>query len=774
VSSSDINKSVASHPDFKYVLDSLLDAYRPILEHELSLAKSADVLMRDTGVNPPTCNDEIALAQQLFQKFFTPEVATRLLPIEGQKAFGTVDEWQWCYRHILCCFVFGWLVCRGPRTFRGFAYYLYQYWICVRQAVGEPVSNPPSIADKRDFSILVRILATAYAPSVKGELKDLEYPIDITEEISSSAIDCHVDNQAVNSIFERLLASDTAAALFGSKFAATLRNNNPLSRDCRCYCISALEFGCCLARVYTLREAVECLEEFFRRNRRCFNPLTAEIDAPPACSSLSFVPACSNLAGLEITGTAAGAAFTSYALTYSLGGPAINTAVVYPNCSSPPMNPSSSTPVSGGILGFLNIDLLPPNTTSATVYLDVYGSGGLHLQVSADFEFAINDVAITAVATVAASRAVDPFNPTPTLIKLLPNPSNPGFEISIGGDVSVTGSAYADGCGSLMTQYQLAAFGPVAGAIPLPVPVPSPTGPLTSSTGLFGFPIIAPVIYDGTAAHPWSSQCIFGGPTPNLILNGDLVASWTTETCTLSILPPLSYSIPVISSNENWSTGASGRYLVYLEVDEAPVSPPGAPQVPAGEDNVVVWIDNYPVTGAITAVGNVVGCGDLFLSQYVGTPALVKGVAWDFPIDISSPQKVPNDNFGSYALTYQKNGGTPQAFLASDYTPNGAPAGTTPNVRVPNLWQAAAPNPATQSGILASWNIVAALDGGAPADPTNPCAPPAGSPWKLPRGCRCAYVIQLSVTDNTWVGNGGDDHNTLVSFAINIINDIGS
>jgi hypothetical protein len=88
--------------------------------------------------------------------------------------------------------------------------------------------------------------------------------------------------------------------------------------------------------------------------------------------------------------------------------------------------------------------------------------------------------------------------------------------------------------------------------------------------------------------------------------------------------------------------------------------------------------------------------------------------------------------------------------------------------------QQAPPDPATQSGILASWNIVAALDGGPPTDPLNPCTPPAATPWKLPRGCRCAYVIQLSVNDNTWVGNGGDDHNILVSFALNIINDIGT
>jgi hypothetical protein len=305
--SPDPRTSVALNPDFRFVLDSLLDAYRPGLRRELRMAQSAEAQEQDTGMNPPTCEDEIALAQALFQKFFTPEVARRLLPVEGQKALGNVDEWQWCYRCMLCCLGFGWLVCRGPRTSRGFAYYLYRYWLWFRQAVGEPVANPPGITDKSDFGTLVRLLATAFAPSVSGELKDLEYPINIHEEIAAGSIDCQVGDQTANSIFDRLLAPQAAAALFGSKFAAALGNNSSLFRNCRCYCISALEFGCCLARVYTLREAVECLVEFFLRNRRRFNPLIAEIDAPPTCSSLTFVPACGNLAGLKINGAAAGA-----------------------------------------------------------------------------------------------------------------------------------------------------------------------------------------------------------------------------------------------------------------------------------------------------------------------------------------------------------------------------------------------------------------------------------------------------------------------------------
>ena len=761
---SDLNDpTLTQNQDFQIVLNAFLAAYRPILERELGLAASAATLIKESQAHPPTCDDEIEMAVALFERFYSKDVALRLLPQEGREVLGNPDQWEWCYRRILCCLIFGWLVCRGPRTFRGFTYYLYQYWRCVRQALGEPVSVPPTIAEQRDFSTLVKILASAYAPSIQDQVKDLEYPIDIPREVVSGQIDCDVDNDAATSVFQRLCSPDAAQALFGAKGAEQI-GTGALARSCCCYCVAALEFGCCLGRTKTLVEALRCLEEFFLELRRCFQPLIAIIDTPPACSSLTFVAACSDLGGIEIDGTAAGAAFTYYTLSYSVGGPIINDAVVYPDCSTPPVNPSSTTPVNSGVLGYLNVDLLPPATTTVTVYLDVYGSGGLHLQVNAVFNLAINAIQITAVATVAATVGQDPFNPSPSIIKMVQNVSNPAFEQSVGGSISVTGSAYAFGCGNQMTQYQLAEFGPATGAIPLPAPTPSPTA-------LGGIPLIAPVIYDGTPAHPWSSGCFLGPPTPNTILNGDLVASWSTESC-WKPTPPHTYTVPKISSNEKWASGASGRYVLFLEVDEGPISSPHTPVVPAGEDQIAVWIDNYPVTGALTQIGNVVGCGDLHLKDYVGTTAPVFGIAWDYPIDITAAQQLPNDNFGSYALSYQKNGGSLRSFLASDYTPNGAPAGTAPTVRVPNLWQATAPTTA-QAALLASWDIVTALDGGAPPDPTNPCV--ATNPWQLPRGCRCAYVIELVVGDTTWVGDGGDNHSTgPILFAINVINDIGT
>jgi hypothetical protein len=99
-------------------------------------------------------------------------------------------------------------------------------------------------------------------------------------------------------------------------------------------------------------------------------------------------------------------------------------------------------------------------------------------------------------------------------------------------------------------------------------------------------------------------------------------------------------------------------------------------------------------------------------------------------------------------------------------------------VRVPNLWQATDPTHA-QAGLLASWDVVGALDGGPPAVPPAPgCTPgPLASPWQLPRGpegCQCAYLITLAVGDTTWVTDSGENNNSVKFYALNVINDITS
>ena len=475
--------------------------------------------------------------------------------------------------------------------------------------------------------------------------------------------------------------------------------------------------------------------------------LVGEIDLPTAddCVDPIAVPACSSggapLAGIRITGSAGGGPFQNYILRYSWGGnPPINDAVVYPDCSRPPTSVSSSVPVINGTLGYLDVEMLPPGMTEFTIYLDVYGAGATHVPDTRTFRLRSSSVEITAAATVDALVAEDPFHGG-SFIKLIKATNNPSIavpEVSIGGSISVTGSAYLVGCDRIMSQYALVHFD-------APPASPAPTFPDASG----GTPLMAPVVYADSTDHPWQSGCI-GNITSNIIQNGNLVAYWGSVSCTFLGVP---YTRPKVKPVPSWGSGPlNGRYVVLLEARDRLVLGGTFPGAVAEVDQVVVWIDNEDPTASITSIGGLAACADLYLSNYVGTTAELRGVAWDPPIDPTAPQQAPNDNFDFYAMSFKKNG-----VAGSDPIP---PA--TPSTRVPNVWPG--PLGIGADGVLANWDIVGALDGGA-----GPLPP--GS-HKLPRDERCAYVITLGVHDNTHVGDSGNHHDAYALYAINIINDL--
>jgi hypothetical protein len=380
----------------------------------------------------------------------------------------------------------------------------------------------------------------------------------------------------------------------------------------------------------------------------------------------------------------------------------------------------------------------------------VYDSGAGHLQATRDFQLKTVAVEITAAAKVNTVVAEDAFlhplvGPPAGIIKQIkaglnpdPNPLVP--ELSIGGSFSVDGSAYVVGCNRLMTQYQLVEF-----ALNPNNPVPA----FPSAVG--GTNLVPNVVYgDNPATHPWQSGCPLGAITPNTIENGDLVAVWGSEFCVF----PFPHNVPKVQGTFWNSNPLNGRYVIFLEVDDRALPLGTYPGTLAATDQVTVWIDNQSPIAKINSIGGITGCGDLRLSDYLTSTAEVRGVAWDPPIDSSAPQKAPNDNFGSYGLSFQKDG---------DPLAGGPIPPATPGVRVPNIW----PGPLliTDEGTLANWDIVSALDGG--AGPLPPHSP------KLVRGTRCAYVISLSVVDTTHVGDSGN-HNSAgpVLYAINVINDL--
>ena len=204
-------------PDFQFALKALLSAYQPILEQELARSKDPEALEKEEESHPANCDDEVAQTGQILDRFFTEEVAVRLLPAEARELLGAVERWRWCLLHIRCCIVFGWLLCRRPRNFKLFIYYLHRYWLCVRQAIGAPIANPPTAHDRADFQVLVKAAAAAYRPFLTDQLATVDFPLGLPEEVLAGKIDCNGGEEDASAIFERLLTVDAAQALLGAK-----------------------------------------------------------------------------------------------------------------------------------------------------------------------------------------------------------------------------------------------------------------------------------------------------------------------------------------------------------------------------------------------------------------------------------------------------------------------------------------------------------------------------------------------------------------------------
>src|SRR5882724_3531313 len=265
--------------DFQFVLSQLLDAYKPVLELDLKRAQSSADLIAESGRTPQSCEEEIALANEIFGKFLTEETVLRLLPVEGRKLLGPVENWRWCLNHARCCIIFGWLYCRGPRTFRAFAYYLFLYFRCIRRTPNTQINPKLTDEERLDFRTLVDALAVAYKPYLTDQLATVEFPYDIPEEVIQGKIDCSEGQQEAAAIFERLLSANIAPALLG-KEAFNAQSRLPYFSFCRCWCLCSIRFGCCLARARSILDVYRCLLAYFNCVRNCFRPLIGEIDSP--------------------------------------------------------------------------------------------------------------------------------------------------------------------------------------------------------------------------------------------------------------------------------------------------------------------------------------------------------------------------------------------------------------------------------------------------------------------------------------------------------------
>jgi hypothetical protein len=717
-------------PQFQTVLRALVDAYRPILEEDLKRAGDLAALTAEAEKAPPDCEAELAAAERLFANVADEKVALALLPAQARELLGPVERWRWCLLHIRCCIIFGWLLCRRPRSFRLSAYYLYRYWLCVRRVLGLPVT-PGKLSDseRRDLTLLVTALAKAYRPYVADQLATLDFTAGLPEAIDAGGIDCTEGEQEAAEVFERLLTEETAEALLGAE-AFKRHRQEPWFWFCRCWCLCAIRFGCCLARARSLVDVYRCLKAYWRCLRECFRPLTCALTGPQGCVAEEVNAAIPALV-VPITGTAAGMGFVRYVLEWSQDGVTWHAAnFVYPPV--PPVNTvQGNAPVTTGLLAWFDTTLLDAGTYQ--VRMTVSGTGGASVPCSISFSVFKKDVRILGVAgnTTLSAPWSDPaarlVDPVPALC------TRPASleEASFGGAcLQILGSAYVGGCdGKRIKRYTLDYK---AGD------EPDCTTP--GWTNFWAVDFSTPAQYrainmrtdTSVLTAVWTPDCLVPVPFP----------PWCLLTDPLGRLSPSSWN----TITNALACQLSGLFTIRLVVEDTDGN--------TWCDTQRLWLDNKPIT-ALIRIDAVPKCADLFISQFAPRPdctvpwALpVSGIAYDeyiyesaFPPGVSLTTR-PNDNFDHYVVTVTKQGG------ASLSIPIPGPGGPCFH----GLKRVGDPGTRCGLGMVGpeTVGILTAFDLRA-IDPACsvflPYAVPAG--FTTPRGECCVYTFTLTVYDRT-------------------------
>jgi hypothetical protein len=708
--------------DFQTVLKALIEVYRPILEEDLKRAGNLQALGEEAEKAELDCEAEIAAAQRLFGDFADERVTLALLPPEARELLGSVDRWRWCLLHIRCCIIFGWLVCRRPRSFRLSAYYLYRYWLCVRQVLGTPVTpGRLSDAERKDLDTLVGALAKAYRPYLTDQLATVDFTAGLPEAIDGGTVDCNDGEEEAAAVFERLLTVETAQALLG---AAAFKEHSaqPWFWFCRCWCLCAIRFGCCLARARNLVDVYRCLRSYRRCLRECFRPLSCQLTGPEGCVAEEVnvsIPAMV----VPIHGTAAGAGFVRYVLEWSLNGVVWHAAnFVYPPV--PPGNTvQGSVPVVGGLLAYLDTTLL--NAGTYFVRMTVFGTNQATVPCSIVFSVFKKDVRILGVG---GSTALDaPWtDPAARLVDNVPalctRPAGT-YEASFGTCLQVLGSAYIGGC--------------------------------DDDQRIKRYTLDYKAGYEADCATPgWSNfwSVEFNTPAQYRAINmrtdtSVLTAYWTADCLVPVPFPPwcLLNDPQALLSPSSWSSNVggcqlSGLYTIRLIVEDTN----GFTYC----DTQRVWLDNKPIT-ALIRIDAVPKCADLFISQFAQPPDCsvpwglpLNGIAYDEYIDETMmPFARPNDNFDYYVLSVTKQGGPSISIPVPG--PGGACYYGTSRVGDPGT-RCGVPTVAEVIGLLATFDLRA-------IDPACKAFLPYFVPdaFTTPRQECCVYTFSLTVYDRT-------------------------
>ena len=763
--------------DFQFVLKALLDAYRPILEEELKLSKDPERLKKETEEKPPNCDDEIALAERIFEPFLNEKVVARLLSKEALQQLGPVDRWRWCLLHLRCCVIFGWLVCRRQRTFRSFIYYVYRYWLCVRQVLGiAPEGRPLTDEEKQDFAVLVRAFADGYKPYLTDQLATVTYPEGLPDEVFEGKVDCFEGEDDDDAVFQRALTLESVAALLG-KTAFDQYSKEPYFWFCRCLCLCGIRFGCCLARVNNLIDVLRCLLYFRRCIRDCFRPLVCEVTDPEGCVEEDIIqsPPVLLFRGVEIRGTATGAFCSHYTLEWREAGtvPWQSSGIHY---SGSPEPPQGHCGVVNDTLGYLDTLLVPPGPVEIRLCVYSTQSGVSPNCCTTQFEHKRNQVWIRGIEGVDAAEPPGVLDTSAHLV------DSSGNIRSFGTCLTVFGTALVGGCtGKEIKRYTL-----------------------SYKPGFETNPLAAGFVQFWQVDYLNPHQIADGQSNP--VDEGALTSFWKRKrVCLPPPFPPGCFTICNTLWETCWDTQNARSYRVE------PVDPPGTPNPPIWNSTPLpltncqsgrftlrltvedlggnikhdlqwVWMDNK--TDGINAskiiqIAGVSPCATVDISHFavdLGScvdpwKAPILGIAYDEYID-ATDLSAPSDNFGGYRLWIKKDG-APDPGVPIPIPGPGAPPWPGPFVGTSRVGDPAArcagaspPDPGPPNdvpGVLATFDM-RRLD--AVCNPAEPGL-------TLKRGECCGYVLALLVWDNSICPSlGGNRHQQWHHFPVCICNDL--
>lgn len=742
--------------DFQAVLQEWIGAYQPWLEEEMRRAKSVDHLLKEEQASEPGCEEEFKIASRLFDRLGQPEVAVRLLPPEALQIVGPNFREQWCLRHIRCCMIFGWLVCRRQRSFRAFTYYVFHYWLCVRAVLGKaPDPRALSAEEREDVRTLVRSLAAAYRPYLQDQLASVEFPLGLPDEVIGGSVDCTEGEADAAAVFERFMNPETAAALLGREvFAASRRE--PWFWFCRCWCLCAIRLGCCLARAKHLVDVVRCLRSYRACLKDCFRPLRCELTGPTGCTEEVFHAQAGGLA-VVVTGTAAGAAFSHYVLQIrKVEGAACDDDAGWSDPADPGLvaypggGPSGSVPVANGVLGHVNTTALSPGAYEIRVCVHALSTASTRHCCCLAFNLFKKLVYISHVAGAPVRTPPGPFVANAPVVA-----GNPGGPVvPVGCCITVRGSAWVGEC----NQRKIKCFDLRYGIGFLPGPLQPGFDPGAYSGSLLPAPVCYTAPDEAGKRAPWN-QVISGALTTQLVLteidlgNGTMIKVWKLrDFCfdSAGLLPPCP---------DPAHACRSGRYTLLLDVEDT-----------TGQhtyDTQHVWFDNKPIHVDFAGLEGLASCQDMSLLKFVPTgapcgiawPVNLLGIVYDEYID-PADFSYPSDNLDFYSLAITRQGGpTYQVPITPDlvtFGPN--PWHGTQRVGDPGsrceqvLGGCAVPAfPMRFVNTLTKLDL-RIFDQVCAASLVPPLAPPAG--FALERGTCCGYTFQLYAQDKTWSGDG--------------------